>query len=51
MDILNPVKQDIVSTGELNIKSDDYPIEDKPWQYPQSANTEKQDCFNRTNKF
>ena len=35
MDILKPVKQEIVSTEQIGIKIEYHEIEDEPWQYPQ----------------
>ena len=33
MDVLNPVKQEIVSAEQINVKIEEHPIESEPWQY------------------
>ena len=43
MDILKPVKQEIVSTEQIGIKIEYHEIEDEPWQYPQKINPVKQE--------
>ena len=43
MDILKPVKQERVSTEQLDLKIEDHPIEDEPWHYLHSIDTVKQE--------
>ena len=40
MNILNPVKQDIVSTEQMDVKVEYHPIETEPWQYSQCIKSE-----------
>ena len=43
MDILKPVKQELVSTEQIDLKIKDHPIESEPWLYLQTIDPVKQE--------
>ena len=44
MDILKPVRQEIISTEQIDLKIKDHAIESVPWQYPKN-NPNKQEMI------